>query len=355
MPALDETLFRCRKAGCQVEDNHSATVAANLILVRLLANTSLSAAKSVFNDLKPYLVDLQVAKKLSARDTFEVASKECEAKNWTQPNSFECTPLGREVAWQLLGCLHPPILATKLSWANLKRGFLIAAAFQFQPSDKTLRWLSKSEGLYAAILIRYHQLGLPSGSTSAAVLDAIAWQQLKSGNHQKNLPSERRFTRKNVLKYLCFDGVDCVNPLSRLACLATGSANANADRIRVKVINHWIENVLISRSEIVEKSSKAACDTGSFANYVQRIVDESADGDSKVLINTVWQRVRLGMQDLSRSTFDTLILSAAKQDLISIARADLPELLAPTDVRESEISPLVGSGTFHYIRVSPTC
>jgi hypothetical protein len=74
-------------------------------------------------------------------------------------------------------------------------------------------------------------------------------------------------------------------------------------------------------------------------------------GDNKVFISHVWKQLRSEPRfaPLGLGGFKQKLVEANRANLLTLSRADLVQLMDPTDVRESEITYL--TATFHFILV----
>jgi hypothetical protein len=95
-------------------------------------------------------------------------------------------------------------------------------------------------------------------------------------------------------------------------------------------------------------------DLDTFANTVKavaRTCPTGRFGDNKVFISHVWRQLQDQPQiaPLGLAGFKQKLVEANRENLLTLSRADLVQLMDPADVRESETAYL--NAAFHFILV----
>jgi hypothetical protein len=331
-------------------------VLAKLIGFRLMAAGKPSRS-SILKALEPCYCDRADWNASKWRADFDAALEAAVAQGHIERKPLRLTADGRRAATAFLGFQSIP---TNAKWVCLKNRYLVAAALGICPPTAKLERLGTAKGLYAATLVRHHNLPVDPVPTETLALDALAWHQL-SRAHDGELPMRKRFTRNAVLAFTFFGGLTTKDPASRLAAIAADAA-PRADKIRNALISRWIETMEKGSSESPASYQSApgeladALEIGEFANKIRDLAvgaEQGRFGRHKVFISHLYRIFRGSSdgQSIDRETFNAYLLEAGRRGLLTLNRADLVEAMDPEDVRESEVRHPDGLGTFHFVRI----
>ncbi|MBN9521337.1 hypothetical protein J0H58_22920 [bacterium] len=309
---------------------------ADLILARLLpAKKSLAPAK-LRADLAPLFRDPPPA------DEFGDALAALRAAGLVAPRGQVLTDAGRARALAFLGVERVP---GRGDWAAIKTKCLLPKALGQTPPTNT-------KGL-AALLLK-QKLGLPvgTGRTLTAVFEAIAGRELGFPD-AVSLKSLIPTVLGRVVKAdtpLVAKDVEEIVPRTLLGLTGRG-----AHALRDTALADW----LAGHSDPAPVAPTAGdadepFDLEAFAATVRSVARDCPTGrfgGNKVFISHVWRQLRdePRFAALGADGFKAKLVDANRANLLTLSRADLVQLMDPTDVRESETTFL--TAVYHFISV----
>ena len=255
------------------------------------------------------------------------------------------TPEGRTRA---LTALSVERLPKGTTWKQLKRTHLVALALGLTPSAANLTRLGRADGMRAVLVQK--QLGLPApGSQSLAqVRDALCWRQL-------GVETDKPFTLAAVQSVLLSRALQATREvapaqaLQQLAARSVGARRTDTESLRLAALRAW---TLPSDSSPEPLGSVPATpqDEGlsAFAERVLQVARGTTAGrfgDDRVFISHVWRAMQ--GPGLDEQAFKRRLIEANQKRLLSLSRADMVELIDPTELSASETRHL--GATFHFI------
>ena len=271
----------------------------------------------------------------------------------------------------------------KSDWQGVKKRTLCARALEVDPFP--LRDGSKrsndTDRLRAAIVAHDYRLKIVDAPTLNKVRDAIAWREIGVENGEP-------FTLVAVRRVLLNRALGAVEPrgdrtvlladkkvLEHLAARAVGVGPADWNGLPTAVLRRWLTvEALMPRIEppavpqmplnpdrpppvgaslplpppLIQPG-----DDGAFAARVLAAAQATKTGrfgDDKVFISHVFRRlVSEGAVARDPESFKSRLVSALRQGLLRLSRADMVEAMAAEDVDASETRN--GSATFHFVRI----
>ncbi len=212
----------------------------------------------------------------------------------------------------------------------------------------------KSLGL--ELLKRRYHLPADSGSTLNDLLEALACQQL-------GFPEKAEW--KDVRDpFLCrFLGISerlrGKDLIRQIIGASAGARRADLNGVREAVLRDWLTpspsrpSPAANGQPRAERVEAEAFDLPAFAATVQaaaRACPTGWFGDNKVFIHRVWEQLQ-GETHLpvrSLDEFKQRLVEANRAGLLHLSRADLPQVMDPADVRQSETRYL--DAVFHFLR-----
>ncbi len=308
---------------------------ADLILARLLpAKKSLAPAK-LRADLAPLFRDLSPA------DEFGDVLAALRAAGLVTPRGQVLTDAGRARALAFLGVERVP---GRGDWAAVKAKCLLPKALgQTPPKD--------AKRLAALLLMR--KLGLPvgTGSTLAAVFEAIACRELGFPD-AVSLKALIPTLLEQVVKAdtpLAAKDVEEIAPRTLLGVTGRG-----ANALRDTALADWFAGSSAPASVAPVAGDDEPFDLEAFAATVRSVARDCPTGrfgGNKVFISHVWQQLRdePRFAALGHDGFKAKLVDANRANLLTLSRADLVQLMDPIDVRESETTFL--TAVYHFISV----
>ncbi|MBX9584554.1 MAG: hypothetical protein K2X87_29990 [Gemmataceae bacterium] len=267
------------------------------------------------------------------------------------PKGQHLTDAGRARALAYLGVAELP---PKANWGTVKAKYLVPKALGLSPAmPDDAKVLGKSEKLAALLLKR--KLGLPVGTdlTLGAVFEAIACRQLGFPDHARlkdliptllgraiggSEPIGEKDAQKVVPRVLLDARQGGANGLRAVALSGWADGESVADRLPESEPADAAEPFDLEAFAETVKSAARTCPTGRF-------------GDNKVFISHVWQQLKdePRFAPLGLAWFKQKLVEANRARLLTLSRADLVEVMDPTDVRDSEASYL--GSVFHFVLI----
>ncbi|KFE71042.1 hypothetical protein DB31_3172 [Hyalangium minutum] len=270
------------------------------------------------------------------------------------------TPQGRTRA---LAALRLERLPKGTTWKQLKRTHLVALALGLAPSPSTLARLGRADGMRAVLVQK--QLGLPApGSQSLAqVRDALCWRQL-------GVETDKPFTLAAVQSVLLSRALEATRELApsqalhQLAARSVGARRTDPESLRLATLRAWAlpfgePAPAQPRAPDSASAPPSAAATGAEAtrqdeglhHFAERVLQvargatEGRFGDDRVFISHVWRAMQA--PGLDEQSFKRRLIEANQKRLLSLSRADMVELMDPTELSASETRHL--GATFHFI------
>jgi hypothetical protein len=215
----------------------------------------------------------------------------------------------------------------------------------------------------AAILARSHHLEIGSSPTPKQAKDALVWRELGIATREPLTLSALHGWALNRALGVTKKPLAPDDAFAQAAARAVGARRADAEEIQVAVISQWVSPSeaappVRSRADAALAPSLPEAvkplDDKAFAARVLEAARASKTGrfgEDKVFISHVFQRLaQEGAVADDAEAFKGRLVSAHRQRLLSISRADLVEAMDPKDVEASEARYL--SETFHFVRIS---
>jgi hypothetical protein len=283
--------------------------------------------------------------------------------------------LTREGRARALAALRLERLSKSLTWKQLKSTHLTALALGLAPSATNLARLGRADDMRAVLLQKQLGLGDPGTRSLNQVRDALCWRQL-------GVESDQPFTAAAVQAVLLSRVLQATREVAptkamhQLAARSAGARRTDTESVRLAVLRSWLfpsaapegttpstpMTQAAAREPQVEVPAPAAVpmtrapaaprdgEDGlrSFAENVLRTARTSSTGrfgDDRVFINHVWSAMKGNGMD--ERAFKRRLVEANQKRLLSLTRADMVELMDPSDVAASEVQHL--GATFHFI------
>ncbi len=247
-----------------------------------------------------------------------------------------------------LAALRVPRLPKGTTWKKLKGTHLVALALGLEPSPETLTRLGRADGIRAVLVQQQLGMEAPGGRSLAQVRDALCWRQL-------GVETDKPFTLAAVQAVLLGRALQssrevAAGPaLQQLAAKRVGARRTDTESLRLAALRAWLFTSSSDSPAPVEAPAPAGDDgLGTFAGNVLRAARGATTGrfgEDRVFINHVWNAMR--SQGLDERAFKRRLIEANQKRLLSLSRADMVELMDPSDVAASEIQYL--GATFHFI------
>ena len=229
---------------------------------------------------------------------------------------FTLTFLGKEQIKNKLKI--PDDIANKAQWKIIKDCYLAVKALGLseQASNLQREYMATTEGLKATILCQHYFSEL--------------------------LDKEQNVSAKGDLEKI----------VSLLVAKITGSQSTHQDHLRLAVIKRALEKTIVGKESYTKTELPKGFNLEAFAIKVKEAAKKSQTGwfgNNKVFISHVWQQLKQEGGDfgLTEEQYKNYLITASRQRLLRLARADLPDAANKNDVRSSEISYL--TGIFHFI------
>jgi hypothetical protein len=329
------------------------TVAADLLLVRLLPPMK--------KPLAPARVRADVARFFREPPNDErwqdaVDSLVTAALLTTHP--LRLTEAGRARALSFLGVTDLP---ARCNWGMVQARFLTAKALGLSADDsKALGRIGKGDNLAALLLQR--RFGLAPGRPLALgeALEALACQTL--GFPEATTLDE---VKRIVLSRLggLEEPVAVKDVRAKLPRTLLGARRGGIAGLRSLLLDGWAEGAAQAPLTITppvrhavtppsEKADPAGFDLPAFARTVQAAARDCPTGrfgDNKVFISHVWRHLRdePGFPAMALPAFKERLTEANRAGLLTLNRADLPQVMEPADVEESLTRYL--NGEYHFV------
>lgn len=269
--------------------------------------------------------------------------------------SFSITEGGRRAA---LSALKVTSLPGKLTWRTVKTD-LPALVLGLPPSAGNAK--PGIERMRAAVLALLFQLDTKDLPTLKAVGEALVWREL-------GVKTRERLTGAAVLRLFVnrvlgtAKSLDPEKALEQRANQAVGARRGKADEFQAAILRRWIAGLEIAPAAKPRADAAPApnppkvvepLDDDAFATRVldaARASKTGRFGDNKVFISHVFRKLlQEGAVADDADAFKGRLVSAHRNGLLSLSRADLVEAMNPEDVESSEARYL--SASFHFVRI----
>ncbi len=315
---------------------------ADLILVRLLPATKSVPPKKLREDVAPLFhtppSDEQVAETLTA----------LRSSGLLTPKGQLSTATGRARALEYLGVSELP---PRANWGMMKARYLVPKALGLSANAEDTAKVVGDANKLAPLLLK-RKLGLPvgTGTTLNAVFEAITCRELGFPDH---------VTLKSLIPVLLGKAIEGDGPIEAkdaekvVPRVLLGAKQGGMNGLREVALTGWIGGDEAPKSEPTATPAEPF-DLEGFANTVKseaRRCPTGRFGDNKVFINHVWGQLKdePRFAPLGLDGFKEKLVEAHRQDLLTLSRADLVQLMDPADVRESETAYL--NAVFHFVLV----
>jgi hypothetical protein len=314
---------------------------ADLILVRLLPSSkSQPSPTKIREDLSGFFRHRPSAEKFT--DTLAGL----RTAGLITPKGQHLTDAGRTRALAYLGVKKLP---AKANWGTIKTKYLVPKALNVSPD-------SIRDAKKLAPLLLKRKLNLPAGTnlTLPDVFEAIACRELGFPEHT---------TLKSLVPILLGRVIGSSESLDRRQAesvvprVLLGAKRRGAEGLRETVLTGWITEERPVPSDEWDPPSRNVedpFDLETFANTVKaaaRTCPTGRFGDNKVFISHVWGQLTDNPQihPLGFDGFKAKLVEANRENLLTLSRADLVQVMDPVDVRESETHHM--NAVFHFISV----
>jgi hypothetical protein len=317
---------------------------ADLLLVRLLPATKRPpTANQVRTGLAKFF-----RRPLTA-DQWQEVTDRLRGDGLLEPKGLRLTEAGRGRALAFLGVNELP---PRTQWKNIQARYLVPKALGLAPdTEETRKQLQRKDGVASLLLKRHFRLPVGTGSSLGSVLEALACKELgfpdatslkdlKAVVLSRLLGSEKRLSDEQLAK--------------QLPRVLLGASRGGVDGLRDKVLCGWADGPDDTGAAVSEPRT-VDFDLPTFANTVKAAArhcpPEGWFGDNKVFINHVWRRLRddPGFPPMDLPGFKQRLIEANADNLLTLSRADLVQVMNPADVSESETHHL--NAVFHFILV----
>lgn len=259
------------------------------------------------------------------------------------PKGQALTESGRARALAMLGLAELP---PKCNWSKVKAGFLVPKALGLKPwTEAEIERVATADKLAARLLKSKYELPVPPETNLGGVVESLVCK-LAGFPGCKSL--------KELVASVLSRELDADPPLpakdaAKLAPrMLLGIAKAGVDGYRMKIIGGAFED----RAEPCAEPPQPETGLRAFATIVLEAAPDCPtgwSGDDLVLISHVWNHVKDRFHPLELAGFKEKLITANRERLLSLSRADLVQALDPQDVRESETSHL--NATFHFLKI----
>lgn len=314
---------------------------ADLILLRLLPEKDKSiGTKQLRTDLAVFFP------RPPAADQITSALTALRTDGFITPKAQRATPAGRARALQLLDVAKLP---ARTNWRAVKAKYLVPRALGLPIDSAEYAKASKNGEALAAFLLK-RELGLSAetGHTLAAVIEALVCREL----------GRSQFLRLNDLIASVLGNVVGGDPIKKadakkvLPRVRLNVTSLKAEKLRAAILSGGLSTTQTEPEP--EPAGEEPFDLEMFANTVKAAARDCPTGrfgGYKVFINHVWNQLRAEplFARLGFDGFKQKLVDANRTNLLTLSRADLVQLMDPTDVRESETTYL--TATFHFILV----
>jgi hypothetical protein len=313
---------------------------ADLILARLLTAKSSVPPKKLRDDLSPLFQRAPTAESLE-----ETLAALRQAGLVIPKGKQLLTTAGRARAMEYLGITELP---PKASWGTVKAKYLTPKALRgASTSESSVTRFGNASGLASFLLKR--KLGLPVGTGNGlgAVFEAIACRELGYPDLAK---------LKDLLPHLLGKAIGSNEPITKkdaekvLPRVLLNAPKPGMEGLRAIALM-GLTNTAVPPKPI---AIFEPFDLEAFANTVKAVARRSLSGwfgDNKVFINHVWRQVEdePRFAPLGLAGFKEKLVEANREDLLTLSRADLVQVMDPADVRESET--VYVNAVYHFILV----
>jgi hypothetical protein len=254
--------------------------------------------------------------------------------------SLQLTDQGRELGLNFLGVDKLP---PRVNWKTVRTRYLVERALAVLPKDeKTRKRIQKAEILAALLLREKFSLSPSRTNTLRQVFEALVCQNLGFSDLASFSQLQDVILNRIIKAPEPLSGKQLKKQVPRILLETSGGT---IDAFRDVLLKGWID-------PDPEEHADTAFDLPVFAKTIKTIARDCSSGrfgHNKVFINHVWRRLQEepGLPPMDLATFKQRLVEANVQRLLTLSRADLVQVMNPTDVRESE-TPYLNS-VFHFI------
>lgn len=311
---------------------------ADLVLVRLLRAKASMTPKKLRDDIASLF-----RRPPSAEQAGEAIAA-LRAAGLVTPKGQQLTDAGRARALAYLGVTEFP---PRTNWGTVKAKYLVPKALGLSPTSADDAKLVGDAGKLAAFLLK-RKLDLPVGTPHSlgGVFEALACRFLGFPDHV-SLKTVVPAVISREMKYdppLTSADLPKVGPR-----LLLGATRSGVEGLRTVALA-----ALATAEATPPADSSEPFDLEAFANTVQAVAHTSPTGrfgDNKVFISHLWRQLQDQPQiaPLGLDGFKQRLVEANRENLLTLSRADLVQVMDPADVRESETAYL--NAVFHFVLV----
>ena len=302
-----------------------------LILARLLPAKASVPPKKLRDDLSPLF------RRAPSAEGIGEALAALRLVGLVTPKGQQLTTAGRTRALAYLGTTELP---PKANWGTVKAKYLVPKALGLSPAACDAKKL--------APLLLKRALGLPvgTGSSLGAVFEAIACRELGYPDCAK---------LKDLIPHLLGKAIGSGEPLDMKAAVnVVPRVLLDAPKSGMEGLRAVALAALTNTDTREPVADPEPFDLEMFANTVMKVARTSPTGrfgDNKVFISHVWRQVaeESPFAPLGLTGFKEKLVEASRENLLTLSRADLVQVMDPADVRESETAYL--NAVFHFILV----
>ncbi len=263
------------------------------------------------------------------------------------------TAKGREAALAFLGVNEIP---EKTVWGRLKNVYLVSLSLGLRlDNEKQKDRLAKVDGLRAAILQKKRALKVPEFPTLKQAFDALLWRAL---DVETDAPFHLNAVKEHLLNPLV--NTPRRQTLEQLAKLLPsqeiGARRSDKSELQMAALRSLVDGIETAAPKnrtVDESQSNATFDLSAFAENViltARNCQTGWFGTQKIFISHVWWLFREMHRNynLDKESFQSRLVEAHQNGLLTLSRADLVEAMDPGDVAASETRHL--NACYHFIR-----
>jgi hypothetical protein len=332
-----------------------ATLYGNLLLARLLPPAKRPPGPAVVRaDVGKFFRDPP------SDDRWQEAIDELVEANLLTTRPLRLTEAGRTRAFDFLGVSELP---PRSNWGTIQAKFLVPKALGLAPdSQDSVKRMGKEENLAAILLKRRFELAVSPSPGLGEALEALVCRELGFPETTTLEEVKRRVLSRLVGAEELLDSQTVKKTLPRVLLNAKRGGVAG---LRDVLLASWAEgNASLPETApsagprpeapVVGEAVPSEFDLQAFAQTVKaaaRSCPTGRFGDNKVFINHVWRCLRdePGFPPMDLPTFKHRLTEANNARLVTLSRADLPEVMDPADVQESQTRYL--NGEFHFVLV----
>jgi hypothetical protein len=316
-------------------------LAADLFLVRLLpAVKRPPSPKKVGDDLAKFF------RHPPAPEQWQELAERLRVQGLIEAKSPRLTEVGRARALDFLGVNELP---RRVNWKTVKARYLLLKVLGLAPTaPDAAKRVQDKDRLAALLLRRRFRLPVGTGSSFTEVLTALACRELGF----PDATSMRDLKARALNRLLgATEPLDDEQLAKQIPLVLLGAPRRGMDGLRDTILCGWADGPK-ETGEATPLTVSSEFDIQTFANTVKAAARDCPTGrfgDNKVFISHVWRQLcdEPGFPRLDLAAFKQKLVEANTRNLLTLSRADLVQIMNPTDVSESETHYL--NAVFHFV------